>query len=76
MHEKPEQQALCDASGFKYPISQLVRQWDGAMVHRSFLDKRNPQDFVTGVRDNSAPRLSRPEAPDVFIATPVTPDDL
>lgn len=76
MHERPEQQAICDASGFKVPISRLVRQWDGAMVCREFVDKRNPQDFVTGVRDNSAPRLSRPEAPDTFLASPVTADDL
>jgi len=72
----PRQIAICEASGFKCYADQLVRQWDGAMVLSRFLDKRNPQDFVRGVRDNPAPRFARPEAPDVFIASPVTAEDL
>lgn len=71
-----EPQAICDASGFKVPVSRLVRQWDGAMVDRRFVDRRNPQDFVTGVRDDQTLRVSRPEAPDVFISAPVTREDL
>ena len=68
--------AICDASGFKYPISELVKQWDGVYVHRKFVDRRNPQDFVTGVPDNQTPLLTRPESPDVFISSPVLPGDL
>lgn len=72
-----EPQGICEASGFKYPLSQLVRQWDGAMVHRSFVDKRNPQDFVRGVPDNQTIPNARPEAPDVFLAVgDVTVEDL
>ena len=72
-----EPQGICEASGFKYPLSQLVRQWDGAMVHRSFVDRRNPQDFVRGVPDNQTIPNARPEAPDVFLAVgDVTPEDL
>lgn len=72
-----EAQGICEASGFKYPLSQLVRQWDGAMVHRSFVDKRNPQDFVRGVSDNQTIPNARPEAADVFLSTnEVTPEDL
>lgn len=67
---------ICDASGFKVPLSNLVKQWDGFMVDRRFVDRRNPQDFVRGVPDRQALPLTRPEAPDVFISTPVTPDDL
>ena len=67
---------ICDASGFDVPLSNLVRQWDGAMVDRRFLDRRKPQDFVRGVRDDQSLPFTRPEAPDVFISTPVTPDDL
>lgn len=72
----PEAQAICDASGFKVPLSHLVRQWDGALVDKRFVDKRNPQDFVRGVRDDQSLPYSRPEAPDTFISSPVTPDDL
>lgn len=72
----PEPQAICDASGFKVPLSHLVRQWDGALVDKRFVDKRNPQDFVRGVRDDQSLPYSRPEAPDTFISSEVTPDDL
>ena len=68
--------AICDASGFQCYADQLVRQWDGAMVLPRYVDKRNPQDFVRGVPDMQTPRIVRPEAPDVFISTPVKPSDL
>jgi hypothetical protein len=42
------------------------------MVHRSFVDIRNPQDFVTGVPDNQTPLFARPEAPAVYAALPLT----
>lgn len=74
MSEGPN--AICDASGFKVKLSQLVRQWDGALVDKRFVDRRNPQDFVRGVRDDQSLPYSRPEAPDTFISSPVTPDDL
>ena len=60
--------AICDASGFKFPLRDLVRQWDGALVHPRFVDKRNPQDFVTGIRESTLP-YSRPEATDDFVDT-------
>lgn len=76
MSELPEQQAICDASGFKYPMSELRRQWDGALVHWRFLDKRNPQDHLRAKPDNRQPPRSRPEPPDTFITAPVLPSDL
>lgn len=74
----PEPQAICDASGFKVPLKHLVKQWDGAMVDRRFVDKRNPQDFVRGVPDRQDLPFARPEAPDVFIdpLNPIRPEDL
>jgi len=72
-----EAQGICEASGFKFPLSQLVRQWDGAMVHPRFLDRRNPQDFVRGVPDDQRVPNPRPEAADTFLSTnEVTPEDL
>lgn len=73
----PVPQAICDASGFKVPLSNLVRQWDGALVDRRFVDRRNPQDFVRGVPDRQDLPYSRPESPDVFISPgDVKPEDL
>lgn len=73
----PPQQGICDQSGFKYPMSELRRAWDGALVHWRFLDTRNPQDFVRGVPDNRQPQRVRPEPADTFLTTnQVTPDSL
>jgi len=72
----PGPNAICDASGFKVKLSALVRQWDGAMVDRRFVDRRNPQDFVKGVPDKQALPFSRPEAPDNFIEGIIRPEDL
>lgn len=70
------QRAICDLSGFEYPMDDLVKQWDGAMVHKSFVDKRNPQDFVRAVKEH-IPRVTRPEAADTFLTTnQVQPSDL
>lgn len=67
---------ICDASGFEYPLKDLVRQWDGALVHPSFLDKRNPQDFLRAKPERQLP-YTRPEAPDTFLGTnDVTPESL
>ncbi len=41
------------------------------MVLPQFCDVRNPQDFVTGVRERT-PTFSRPEAPDDFVGVIMT----
>lgn len=64
----PEPQAIDPASGFKVPLKNLVRQWDGQLVDYRYVDKRNPQDFVRGVKDNMALPYARPESPDVYLA--------
>lgn len=65
---------ICQASGFEYPLRELVRQWDGALVHPSFCDKRNPQDFLRARRESTLPYTS-PEAPDVFIGDAILTED-
>lgn len=72
----PVQQAIDDASGFKCDASELVKQWDGMMVLPRFRDRRNPQDFVTGVPDGRPPAVVRSEPADTFIASQVLPGDL
>ena len=59
---------LCDRSGFVFPLHELVKQWDGLMVHPRFLDRRHPQDFVRAVSERPLP-YSRPESEDVFLGT-------
>lgn len=79
MTESTEPNFICMASGFKRKLNRMVRQWDGALVDYQFVDRRNPQDFVTGVPDNQGLPLSNPESPDVFIdplVNPVRVEDL
>lgn len=67
----PVPQAIDPASGFKVPLSELQKQWDGEMVSRRFIDKRNPQDFVRGVKDDPSLPFARPETTDAFAALPL-----
>ena len=69
MNGEPKPQGLCQASGFKVDADRLVKQWDGALIDRRFVDKRRqPQDFVRGVRDDQRNPNPSPEPEDVFIA--------
>lgn len=60
--------AIDPASGFKVPLSNLVRQWDNELIDKRFVDKRNPQDFVRGKADKQNLPYARPEPPDTFVA--------
>lgn len=68
--------AICDISGFEGKASEFALRWDGLRVLRRFWEPRQPQDFVRGVKDDPTVPWSRPETADVFITTPVTPEDL
>lgn len=67
----PEPQALDPASGFKVPLKNLRRQWDNQLVDYRFIDKRNPQDYVRGVKDDQSLPYARPEPPDQYVAGPI-----
>lgn len=64
--DPPEPQAIDDYSGFKVPLSRLTKDWQG--LYSVSPDKRNPQDFVRGVKDNQSLPFARPEAPDQYVA--------
>lgn len=65
--------AICDQCGRKAKASQMIKRWDGFMVHAdpSFgcFEYRNPQDFVRAKIDDMSVPWTRPEATDVFIRT-------
>lgn len=56
--------------------SELVRQWDGALVLPRFLMERNPQDLIKTMKDGPAVRDPRPEPADTFLSSAVLPSDL
>lgn len=68
---EPVPQAIDPASGFKVPLSNLRTQWDGQKIDYRFIDKRNPQDFVRGKKDDMTLPFARPETPDTFVAGPL-----
>lgn len=67
--------AIDPASGFKVKRRDLVRQWDGELIARRFVDVRNPQDFVRGVKERQALPNTRPEPADTFVAGPLVWED-
>jgi hypothetical protein len=67
--QNPTPQAIDDWSGFKVNLKDLRKQWDGHLTVNP--DKRNPQDFLRGIKDNMALPYSRPEPPDTFVAGPI-----
>ncbi len=68
---------ICDVCGFKHPLKNLRKRWDGLKVCREDFETRHPQDFVRGVPDNQSLSDPRPRPADVFIGPgDVTADDL
>lgn len=65
--------AIDDYTGFKVPLSALKKDWQGFLTVNP--ERRNPQDFVRGVRETIALPFARPEAPDRFMATNVLAED-
>jgi hypothetical protein len=71
----PKPQAIDPASGFKVDLDRLVRQWDNQLIFDRYVDKRNPQDFVRGIKDDQSLPFARPEAPNQYIAQPLIWED-
>lgn len=69
----PRPQGVDDWTGFKVDHDDLKLEWDGLRTVDP--DRRNPQDFVKGVKDNQNLPWARPEAPDVFLAENLRAED-
>jgi hypothetical protein len=57
---------VCEICGFDYRKSQMQQTWDGKWVCEKDWEPRHPQDFVTGVPDNQAVQVARPDTTDTF----------
>lgn len=49
-----------DRTGFTQWRSDCVKEWNGAIVHRSVAESRHPQDFLRARRENFGVRDARP----------------
>ena len=70
---EPVPQGLDDYSGFKVPLGKLEKDWQG--LYSVSPDRRNPQDFVRGVKDDQSLPFARPEPPDEYVALPILWED-
>lgn len=62
---------VSDRSGFTFPASEMVTQWDGLLVHKSEVEERNPQEFVRARRDPEPLTDVRPRASQAGTYCPV-----
>lgn len=51
---------ICDRSGFKYPASQMRRQWDGLIVGDDQFERRHPQEAIRVRAEKIAVKDPRP----------------
>lgn len=59
---------ICDRTGFKVRASRTQKEWTGLLVRSKSWERRHPQDFVRGARDNQVVPEPRPRQTDLFIA--------
>lgn len=59
----------CDRTGFTVYASDTVVEWNGLRVRRQSAERRQPQDFVRGRKDNQSVPDARPQPADVFLYT-------
>ncbi len=52
---------ICDRSGFTVWASDTVKEWDGAIVHKSFYEARHPQDLIRAPREKFGVPDARPD---------------
>lgn len=59
---------MCDRTGFKVRAGRTQKEWTGMIVRGQSWERRHPQDFVRGVRDDQTVPMPRPRQVDLFIA--------
>ena len=64
----------CDISGLKTRVGETRKEWNGLLVRGRFYEERQPQDLVTGVRDDQTVPDARPQPAPIYalVATYVT----
>lgn len=47
---------ICDRTGMAFRLSEMRREWTGAIVHKDEWEPRHPQDFIQGIVDDPSPK--------------------
>jgi len=62
--------AISDRSGAAFPYKQMVKVWNGSLVHKTVHESKHPQLEKRPVpADAAALRDARPQAPSVIFAS-------
>ena len=67
--------AISDRSGMEFPYNEMVREWNGHMVHKSEFESKHPQLELRS-RSGDAQGLFdvRPDRPESEVARPLAPN--
>ena len=53
--------AISDRSGLEFPYNEMIKEWNGSLVHKSEFEARHPQDEPsTHVADGESLHNARP----------------
>ena len=55
--------AISDRSGLEYPYQEMIREWNGLLVHISEYEPKHPQLDPIVFNDSEALKNARPQAP-------------
>jgi len=69
---------ICDRCGFRRYASECRMEWNGSFVcaDTCYEDKHPHHTDPKGMHEKQRVQTHRPVKTDVFITTPITPDDL
>jgi len=67
--------AISDRSGMEFPYSEMVKEWNGAFVHKSEFEAKHPQlELGTHAADQEGLMNARPDRTENDVATILKPN--
>ena len=67
--------AISDRSGFEFPYNEMVREWNGSLVHKSEFEPKHPQlELGTHAADQEGLMNARPDRVENSVATILKPN--
>jgi len=67
--------AISDRSGFEFPYNEMVKEWNGAFVHKSEFEPKHPQlELGTHAADQEGLMNARPDRTENSVATILKPN--
>ena len=68
---------VCDRTGFRLLASMTKQEWNNLQVWEKVWEPRQPQDYLTGIRDDQSVPFARPmQEPRFLGVNQVKPEDL